>query len=123
MQSIKLLTFDEAYVMFSARESFFDSNYEYSGNLAVAFGITAYDNNPEIIEDPSYGVLSPYYKTWGFNNYGGVDWEALKTRPCTAAELHINNQTDPDSIFYPPHPNGILNLSLYHKKLKCFDRE
>ena len=68
MQSIKLLTFDETDVMLSARDSYFDYNDEYSENLAIAFGITAYDNNQEIIEDPSYGVLNPYYKTWGFEN-------------------------------------------------------
>ena len=32
-----------------------------------AFGITAYDDNPEIIEDPSIGVLNAYYKTWGLD--------------------------------------------------------
>ena len=123
MQSIKLLTFDETDVMLSARDSYFDYNDEYSENLAIAFGITAYDNNQEIIEDPSYGVLNPYYKTWGFEDSVGVEFEPLKTRPCTEAELHINNQTDPDSIFYPPHPEGVGSLSFYHKKLKCLDGE
>ena len=123
MQSIKLLTFDETDVMLSARDSYFDYNYEYSENLAIAFGITAYDSNQEIIEDPSYGVLNPYYKTWGFTDSVEVKFEALKTRPCTEAELHINNQTDPDSIFYPPHPEDEASLSFYYKKLKCLDGE
>ena len=68
MQSIKLLTFDETDVMLSSRDSYFDTTYEYSEGLAVAFGITKYDNITESIEDPSYGVLNPYYKTWGFGD-------------------------------------------------------
>ena len=52
MQSIKLLTFDETDVMVSSRDSFFDPDYVYSEDLYYAFGLTAYDSNPEPIEDP-----------------------------------------------------------------------
>lgn len=122
MQSIKLLTFDETDVMISARDSYFDSNFEYSENLNYAFGITAYDSNPEPIEDPSIGVLKAYYKSWGIKaGIGGVDFEPLPTRQCTNAELHIKNETDPESKFFKPHPNSIGDLSFYSKKLKCLD--
>ena len=61
-------------------------------------------------------------------------FEKLTTRPCTAAELHLNifsnlniNNTkygsDPDSIFYPPHPEGLRDLEKFHKKLKCIDEK
>ena len=69
MQSIKLLTFDETDVMLSSRDSYFNTNHTYSEGLAVAFGITEYDaSKTEITEDPSYGVLNAYYKTWGLEN-------------------------------------------------------
>ena len=92
MQSIKLLTFDETDVMVSQRDSYFDSDWKHSRRLMFAFGIMAYDSNPEPIEDPSIGVLRPYYKSWGIKaGIGGVDWEPLPTRECTPAELHVNN--------------------------------
>ena len=89
-----------------------------------AFGITAYDSNPEPIEDPTIGVLKPYYKSWGIKEtLNGVDFEPLPTRNCTQAELHINNQSDPNSLFYIPHPNSARDLSFYNKKLKCLDMD
>lgn len=92
MQSIKLLTFDETDVMVSQRDAYFDSDNVHTRNLMFAFGITAYDSNPEPIEDPSIGVLKPYYKSWGLKSgIGGVDFEPLPTRECTMAELHVNN--------------------------------
>ena len=37
----------------------------FSESLWYAFGVSAYDSDREPIEDPSYGVLKPAYKTWG----------------------------------------------------------
>ena len=65
MKSIELATYDETDIMVSQREAFFDSDYEFSENLWYAFGVSAYDSDREPIEDPSYGVLKPAYKTWG----------------------------------------------------------
>ena len=65
MQSVKLFTFDETDIMVSTRDSYFDASETYSENLFYAFGITAYDSNDQPIEDPTYGVLKPYYKSWG----------------------------------------------------------
>ena len=42
---------------------------------------------------------------------------------CSAAELHVNNQTDPDSQYYEPHANSQQDVSLYLKKLKCLDAD
>lgn len=57
MQSVKLLTFDDTDVMLSAIDSHYDANFEYSENLNYAFGVTAYDSNPESIDDPTIGLL------------------------------------------------------------------
>ena len=107
--------------MLSARDSFFDSDEIHSRGLSYAFGITAYDSNPDPIEDPSYGVVLPYYKSWGLKNSSGVDFEPLPLRECTEAELHVNNETDPNSQFYKPHSSSVGDLSFYWKKLKCID--
>lgn len=86
-----------------------------------AFGITSYDSNQESIEDPSIGVLKPYYKSWGIKGNGGVDFEELPTRKCTEAEFHVNEKSDPNSKFFKPHPNHGSVIAFYHKKLKCLD--
>ena len=65
MQSIKLLTFDETDIMVSQRDAYYDADFIYSNGLAFAFGVTQYDSETESIEDPSIGVLRPYYKSWG----------------------------------------------------------
>lgn len=122
MQSVKLLTFDETDVMVSKRDSFFDADFVYDEGIFYAFGITAYDSNDQPIEDPTYGVLKPYYKSWGIKeNVKGVDFEELPTRKCKTAELHIGEETDPKSKFSRPHPNSQSDLDFYYRKLKCLD--
>ena len=74
MQSIKLLTFGETDIMVSSKDAAFDTHEIFSENLMYSFGITAYDSNRESIEDPSIGVLKPYYKSWGLVGDGGVDF-------------------------------------------------
>ena len=106
-------------------------------NLNYAFGITAYDRNREPIEDPSYGVLTPYYKSWGLKGMD-VDFEELPTRDCSLRELHIeenNINSDKDEIadlekdegeggnFFLPSANSIKDLTFYSKKLKCLDKK
>ena len=122
MQLVKLLIFDETDVMVSSRDSFFKADEVFSRNLMYAFGITDYDANDQPIEDPTYGLLLPFYKSWGLTEGDQViDFEPLPTRDCTVAELHIHNETDPNSQFYQPHPNSVTDLSFYYKKLKCLD--
>ena len=122
MQSIKLFEYGETDIMFSSRDSYFSNDFVYSKDLMYAFGITAFDGNPEPIDDPSYGVLKPFYKSWGIKpGQSGIDWQELPTRACTEAELGINGKSDPDSLFYKPHKNTESHLEVYHKKLKCLD--
>ena len=103
MQSIKLLTFDETDIMVSSKDAAFDTYEIFTEGLMYSFGITAYDSNREPIEDPTIGVLKPYYKSWGLMGSSGVHFEELPTRECTEAEFHINGKSDPDSLFFKPH--------------------
>ena len=92
--------------------------------MHYAFGVTAYDSNREPIEDPSIGVLKPYYKSWGIKaGIGGIDFEELPTRMCNAEELNVENKTDPNSPFFIPHSTSVADLGYYHKKMKCVDLE
>ena len=91
---IKLQQFEQTDIMTSVSDAYFDADYVQTDGLMFAFGVTAYDDNPEPIEDPTIGVLKPYYKSWGLDEtIGGIDFELLPTRNCSEAELHINNQT------------------------------
>ena len=53
--------------MVSVRDSHFDSSFEFTTNegMMLAFGLTAYDDNQEPIDDAQYGTLKAYYKSWG----------------------------------------------------------
>ena len=67
-------------------------------------------------------MLKPYYKSWGIKEtVKGVDFEPLPMRECTPAELHINDESDPNSKFYNPHKSSVSDLSFYYRKLKCLD--
>ena len=124
MQTIKLFAFDETDIMVSTVDSFFDTDYVFNNGLMFAFAITIYDNNPYPIEDPTYGVVTPFYKTWGIDkDNSGVKFERVPTRNCTEAEVHVNGKSDPNSAFFKPHKNSIRDLAFYYRKLKCLDVE
>ena len=57
----------------------------------LAFGITAYDDNYENIEDADYGDLKAYYKTWGFEDAPGERYTEVVTNQCTKEQLGIND--------------------------------
>ena len=90
MQLIHLIEFEETDVKTSSRDAYFDSDFVYSDHLWYAFGVTAYDSNPESIEDPSIGEVKAYYKTWGglaSDSVQGIHYEEIPLRECTEAEL------------------------------------
>ena len=64
LQAFKLITFDETDVMVSSRDKYFDDEFIFKKNLWFAFGITAYDSNQTITEDPTYGRLVARHRSW-----------------------------------------------------------
>ena len=71
--------------MVNTRDSFFATDYEYTTDdgVMIAFGLTAYDENYEPIEDDDYGTLKAYYKTWGLKDAPGVEFNEIPTSYCT----------------------------------------
>ena len=72
--------------MVSVRDSHFDSSYEFTSDegMMLAFGLTAYDDNQEPIEDAQYGTLQAYYKSWGLiDNLDDITFTMLPTKQCT----------------------------------------
>ena len=52
--------------------------------------MTDYDDVTEPIDDPSYGELKAYYKSWGIYSAVGIDWEALDVGYCSKDQLGLN---------------------------------
>ena len=88
--------------MTSTKDYYFSNEYQTESNLMYAFGITAYDMNGESIEDPSIGVLKPYYKTWGNDGseINEISYIPVAMHQCTEQELQIGEYHDKSSSFY-----------------------
>ena len=72
-----------------------------NNSLGVAFGITYYDSNEEMIVEPDYAIVRARVKSWGDDI--GVKWKELELRPCTKEELGIGSpETLEQSKFYRP---------------------
>ncbi len=67
--------------MVSERDNYFDTDFEMTtqDGLMLAFGITAYDENYDLIDEPDYGELKAYYKTWGLKEAVGVEFTEIPT--------------------------------------------
>ena len=93
--------------MVSEQDSYFATDEPWTTNegLMIAFGITAYDDNFENIEDSDYGELKAYYKTWGFEDQPGVEFKEIPTSICTNEQLGIDKEGYPNpddlGLFYP----------------------
>ena len=45
--------------------------------LEIAFGVTNYDDNLEMLDEPEYGEIKAMIKTWSSNS--GIKWKELCT--------------------------------------------
>lgn len=114
--------------MVSTRDSYFDTDFEFNSDdgLMIAFGLTAYDDNLEAIDDADYGELKAYYKTWGMKDDLGVEFIELATTYCTKAQLGLNedgSQSDNQGLFYATHKGSVNDLKNYYRKFKCLDSQ
>ena len=83
----------------------------------MAFGLTYYDGNPEMLQFDDVGRLVPRLKTWSKD--GPVIFYDLSYRPCTREELGLE---EPETArFFPPHQNSVDLIRLNHKKFYCID--
>lgn len=67
--------------MVSERDNFFSTDFAVTSDdgLMLAFGLTAYDENYDMINEPDYGELKAYYKTWGLKDAPGVEFTEIPT--------------------------------------------
>ena len=72
--------------------------------LQFAFGLSAYDNNSEIIDDAAYGEIKVRISSWGFKDTIGLDvGEPLATQPCSKEMLGLAGD---NSTFWPISPSS-----------------
>ena len=82
----RLMEYGETIIMNSYSDAFFDTEKTFSSDdgFNLAFAITAYDDNPEPIDDPRYGRIIAKITSWGFEeDEQGVGMSEVKTRNCT----------------------------------------
>ena len=127
LQMSRLVSFCETVVTMSVRDSFFSPEEVYPYDVEdltydgfdLAFGLTAYDDNPDRIDDPRYGQLRARYVRWGFP--GQTErYKDLTSHPCTEEEKGVDNR-DGNPRFYPIHPNSLNDTRFYGGKLDCLD--
>lgn len=78
--------------MISTKDSYFSTDDEFTteDGLMIAFTITAYDSEQESIEDPTYGNLKAYYKTWGIaDQVQSEGFEEIPLKFCSKAQLGL----------------------------------
>ena len=128
MQLMKLLEFGDPSIMVSTRDAYFDTDHEFTtdAGLQIAFAITAYDANREPIDQPEYGALKPYYKSWGIVDSNDVHFEPLAADYCTREQLGLVADADEvktgdreGSRFFATHKNAISDFTYYSKKYRC----
>ena len=56
--------------MVSVRDSYYDTDFEFTTDdgLMIAAGMTDLSYGSEPIEDPKYGLLKAYYRSWGLGS-------------------------------------------------------
>ena len=93
---MKLSEFDDPSIMVSTRDAYFDTDYEFKtdAGFQIAFALTPYDSNPNPVEQPEYGILKAYYKSWGIKDSNDVHWDELETDYCTREQLGLEEDAD-----------------------------
>ena len=121
LKGTSLFGLGETKTIRSLDEGYFDTSHVFSSDdgLRFAYGITAYDSDPEIVEDLDYGEVKATFRSWGADIDGAqADDNALKTHPCTEEELGL---TGSNPAFWPLHEKSAGDVKLRQKKFKCTD--
>ena len=94
IQAITVATWANSIITNNVMDSFYQDDYVFDldkkPGLQVAFGMTYYDSNQEIIIEPDYGELIARVKKWG-GDHTGIEWQQLDIRPCTEGELGLGD--------------------------------
>ena len=124
MQFIRLMQFGEPSIMVHERVSYFDDDFEFSADkgFMIAYALTAYDDNTESIEDPRYGQLKGYFRTWGLDDKRETTFTPLPFDFCSKEQLGLSQtslnspvvQREQDyTLFFKTHDKSINDIWFY----------
>lgn len=65
LRSVEMMEYGETDIMISSRDAYFDADFVLSDGLRFAYGLTDFDSGQDPIDDPSYGNLVAYTRSWG----------------------------------------------------------
>ena len=108
LKAERVFGFGDTKTIQSYQNNYYNDTFVYSSDagLKFAFGVTAYDNNRENIEDPDYGVVKAKVNSWGLSDSNEVIARSnFDTHPCTKEELGLDeDRNDESSEFWPIIP-------------------
>ena len=125
-QLVTLSVYGNTTVMNNLIDSHYDESYIFDldkkdNGFQIAFGITAYDDNQEMIDDPDYVTIHARLKEWG-NDGMGTTFTELPIRPCTRDDLGLDVENK-STKFYPAHKNSEVFMNYYWQKFYCVDSD
>lgn len=107
-------------ILSTVTHAHFDPDYifDFQKGFNIAAGFTAYDSNPEPIDDPRYGELVFNHYYWGKQPDGtyGAGRRPFEYRNCTDEELGFK---EGKAKFFPIYSESYETVDFYHRKLKC----
>lgn len=84
---------NDANIMSTVNDYFFedDEKFTFDNGLNIAIGFTAYDDDREVVLDPTYGELVWNSYTWGDRDDGKriIERTPLEMHSCTDEELGL----------------------------------
>ena len=86
-----LIKFGDSTIIQSVQDSYFTDEkvHGQDDGFQLAFGITAYDGNPEPIDDPTYGRIVARYETWGLEGSPGLS--EIPIKQCSYEDLGLDD--------------------------------
>ena len=115
---------DTAYLTYISDSYFKSEAFTSDDGFNIAFGLSAYDNEAEWIEDEDYGSLKAYHYRWGFEGEHGSTWTEIPSRNCTRKEFYLDDVQDNNSEetrLYRDHFTSESNSKYYWRKFRCTD--
>ena len=79
----------------NAIDSYFNDTYEFDidkkPGFQIAFGITTYDSNYEMIDEPEFAEIKMSLRYWSPET-NGTQFTLIEAHPCTEEELGLAGQ-------------------------------
>ena len=137
---MQLVNYEDSHIIEVVSERVISETEIFTSSMGfeVAFGITAFDESSELIEDEEIGTMKAFYVSWGDNSAYTNDTLSLTglteipLRPCTAEDFGLSEtleQLNTDMIsggnskFYPMSNENFEYIKVYYPKMKCIDKE